>query len=67
MASYKCGWCGKFNENDIWCSEHHRQLWYADHRAELPPNGGARAYRKGPKHQIAGNKRRTQRTRKKKS
>lgn len=67
MAAYKCGYCGKFNEGDIWCSEAHRQLWYEERR--VPRLTGMLTPRKrlGPQGRAIGGRRRIQKARPKKS
>ena len=58
MAYYKCGYCGTITQDDIWCSEEHRQQWYIDRRVMNPVAVGRRRGRYGPQKGPIGPARR---------
>lgn len=66
MAVYKCGYCGKPNEGDIWCSEAHRQLWYEQRQHKVLDAQHGRPGRIGPHGRATGGARRAQNARAKK-
>lgn len=67
MALYKCGYCGRKNEGDIWCSEEHRQLWYQSRKVDPVPSVVARPRRLGPQGRATGGRRRATQARRKRS
>lgn len=67
MAAYKCGYCGKYNEGDIWCSENHRQLWYEMRRVKNLDAFKKRQGRQGPKGRSEGGMKRGRAARAKKT
>lgn len=50
MPRYKCGWCGKYNEGDIWCSEVCREAWYVELRFKVAQERLGEGKRRGPRH-----------------
>lgn len=67
MALYKCGYCGKQTEGDIWCSEEHRQAWYESRRVATLEKLMRKPGRIGPKGRATGGRRRATQARNKKS
>ena len=54
MAHYKCGYCGTYNQDDIWCSELHRAMWYHQRKVEAMARLMDRSGRLGPQGRAIG-------------